>query len=87
MKQLKEKSKQQKIHADIEACEAAIKQSVTDEDFDKFESESDRMAFLKKKKAHFEEGLRNAETAEVGDAKKNGKCYPEGGQGNRTGLP
>ena len=58
------------VDADIEACEAAIKQSVTDEDFDKFESESDRLAFLKKRKAHFEEGLHNAETAEVGDAKK-----------------
>lgn len=59
-----------KVNADIEACEAAIKQSVTDEDFDKFESESSRLALLKKKKAHFEEGLHNAETAEVGDAKK-----------------
>lgn len=58
------------VDADIEACEAAIKQSVTNENFDKFESESDRMAFLKKKKAYFEESLHNAETAEVGDAKK-----------------
>lgn len=60
----------QTVNSDIEACEAAIKQSVTDEDFNKFESESDRMASLKKRKAYFEECLHNAETAEVGDAKK-----------------
>ena len=58
------------VDADIEACEATIKQSVIDENFDKFESESDRLTTLKKRKAYFEECLHNAETAEVGDAKK-----------------
>ena len=60
----------QAVNSEIEACEASIQQAVSNDDFEQFEAETDRLALLKKKKAHFEEGLNNAETAVIGDAEK-----------------
>lgn len=60
----------QAVNSEIEECEASIQQAVSNDDFEQFEAETDRLAFLKKKKAHYEAGLNNAETASIGDYDK-----------------
>lgn len=58
------------INSEIEQREENLQQALSANDFDTFETESDKLALLRQKKQHFEAGLKDAETTSIGDYDK-----------------
>lgn len=58
------------VDAEIAQREENLQNAIAADDFGSFEAESDKLSFLREKKAHYEAGLNNAETASIGDYTK-----------------
>ncbi len=58
------------VDAEIAQREENLENALAANDFEAYETESDKLAFLREKKQHLEIGLQNAETTGIGDYTK-----------------
>ena len=58
------------VDAEIAKREENLQNAIAANDFDTFETESGKLAFLREKKQHLETGLQEAETSGIGDYTK-----------------